>query len=69
MASPVPGGSEAAYLGFALVDALIDLLIEKGTITKPERDRMLRSLAVTLNQSGQLFGQRSAKFIADAMLK
>ncbi len=69
MASPIPGGSEAAYLGFALVDALIDTLIDKKIIDRSAREAMLRSLAARLNQSDQLFGQRSAKFITDTMLK
>jgi hypothetical protein len=68
MATPVPGGSEAAYLGFALVDALVDLLVEKGVIARQDVTAMLTALAKRCGESGQHFGKRSAEFITGTML-
>ena len=69
MANPVPGGSESAYLGFAIVDSLCDLLVEKGVLSRADLDGMLAQLHTRLDKGTDFMGKRSAKFIADSMLR
>jgi hypothetical protein len=68
MPKPIPGGSEAGYLGYAVADALIDLLIAKKVISAAEVDSMYRALSQRLAANGEMLGQRSAEFIAGPIL-
>ena len=65
MSMDIPGGSEPGYLAFALVDDLIDLLIQKGVLTNADRSVMLRACATRLSQNGNPMGQRCAQFITE----
>ena len=68
MPYPVPAGTESSYIGFALVSALIDLLIEQGQIIPADVEAMLRAARKSLNESGDALAQRGATFITDRML-
>ena len=69
MLSTEPGGSEPGYLGFAIADALIDLLVAKGVITRSDANDMFTALADKLGKSSNLLNQRCAKLITDGMPK
>lgn len=68
MTSEIPGTPEAAYTAFALVDALSELLIKKGIITRVEFDDLLRTVASGLEVAPNFVSKRSAEFIRGAML-
>jgi hypothetical protein len=57
--------AEAAYLGFAIVDTLIDTLVSKGVINDGIADEIFRTVAVRLSKGGSFESQRAAKFLAD----
>jgi hypothetical protein len=44
----IPGGRDMGYLAAAVVMAVIDLLVEKGTITRSEVMFLLQSLSVRI---------------------
>ena len=45
MLTVAPKNDETGPLGFAIADALLDLLVEKGVLTKRDADVMLLSVA------------------------
>ena len=57
--------AEAAYLGFAIVDTLIDTLVSKDVINDGIADEIFRTVAVRLSKGGSFESQRAAKFLAD----
>ena len=57
--------AEAAYLGFAIVDELIDSLVRKGVLAVGDADQIFSSVAVRLSQGGSFESQRAAKFLAN----
>jgi hypothetical protein len=67
MISQIPGATEAGLIGFVLADALADLLITKGILTRAEFDGMLGQVAARLQQTNQYVPKRSADFIRDAV--
>lgn len=67
MLTAEPGGSEPGYLGFAIADALLDLLIAKGTITRSDAKEMLTALSNKLGKNGTLLGERCVQLITDGM--
>ncbi len=67
MLTATPGGNEPGVLGFAIADALIDLLIQKGTITQTDARTMLVAVADKLSKNGTMFGQRCSKIITDGL--
>jgi hypothetical protein len=56
-------GEEAAYISFALVDALGELLVAKGVLTREEIDGFFLSSAASLDKSSNFAGARGAEFL------
>ena len=68
MSIDVPGNeNETAYLGFAVVDALIGLLVVKKIISGPDATNIVKAAGIRLGKINNLDAQRAAKFIADRM--
>jgi hypothetical protein len=67
MFNSIPGGAEPGYLGFAIVDALIDLLIEKSVIAPSDATKMLASVAVRLGKERTSLGDLGSKFITNGV--
>jgi hypothetical protein len=61
------GTPETAFLGLAIVDALLDLLIDNGTIDSTDAWRMLASLSDRLGKETNSVSQRCSKIIADGI--
>jgi hypothetical protein len=61
------GGDEPGYLGFAMVDDLLSVLVSKEVITTRDVDSMLAALTKRLDQEGTVLGKRCAEFLADRM--
>jgi hypothetical protein len=57
--------AEAAYLGFAISDALTDVLVKKGILAESDVGDIARLVAVRLSQGGSFESQRAAKFLSD----
>ncbi len=57
--------AEAAYLGFAIVDALIDVLVTERVISEVVADQIFRTVAIRLSKGGSFESQRAAKFLAN----
>jgi hypothetical protein len=68
MAAPLPGTTEAGLLGFALAEALGDLLVKRGILTRDDINGMYRDLATRLQQTKQHVPQHAAGFIRDSIL-
>jgi len=68
MIRPIPAPNEASFLGFALVDALIDLLVEKGVISGGEVVSLLGSLSEECLQDERTLSQRSAEILTVAVM-
>ena len=56
MLTIAPPADEAGFLGFAIADALLDLLVEKDVLTKTDATVMLMSVADRLQQECQKRG-------------
>jgi hypothetical protein len=68
MTIDIPGNeNETAYLGFAVVDALIELLVAKKIISGPDVTIVVKAAGVRLSKINNFDAQRAAKFIADRM--
>lgn len=65
----VPGTPDAAYLGFALVTELINILIERGVIDDYEIDAMLARLMARIDVPADFAGQRAAEVVRGTMLR
>ena len=61
-------GEEAAYISFALVDALGDLLMRRGIISRGDFFSIFEAVALGLEKSPNSSGARSAKFVRDLRL-
>jgi hypothetical protein len=68
MPRPVPGQAESAYLGYALINALLDTLVAKNVITVGDCDTLYREVAKVLSNSGNVLQQRAAHFVTDRIL-
>jgi hypothetical protein len=69
MPTKTPGnGEEAAYISFALIDALGDLLVRKGVISRGDFFSIFETVAVSLEKSPHSSGTRTAKFVRDLRL-
>lgn len=66
---PVPVGDTSGVLGFAIADALIDLLIKKDIVDRTEINAMFKTLEIRLAKSGDLMSKRGADFIADTVFR
>ena len=55
--------AEAAYISFALVDALGDLLMRKGVISRGDFFALFETAATRVSESPNSAGARSAEFI------
>jgi hypothetical protein len=61
-------GADTGYLGYAIADALIDLLVEKGVINRADALGMLHDLHYKLAKDiSNAAAQRSAKHLADGI--
>ena len=68
MLTSTPGGGyEPGYIGFAIADALLDVLVEKGVISIDDTKKMLHSVAKKLRSSHTDLGGRCAKHIMIGM--
>jgi hypothetical protein len=67
MADP-PGSEDAAYLGFRLVDRLLDLLKTKGIVSPAEIVTLLEQLANDLSQDTRAVAQRSVGYVRNTMI-
>lgn len=66
MATAIPGNeNETAYLAFALVDELIDLLIRKGVVTRPEIAASFEAVAIRLGEANNFDANRASQFFAN----
>ena len=63
MLTIAPPADEAGFLGFAIADALLDLLIEKDVLTKTDATVMLMSVAGKFSESARYVEQRCANTI------
>ena len=63
MPTKPPGTDEAAFLAFALVDALVNTLIEKGVLTRSDANGMLRSIIEDLKADSRHLSKPTAKFL------
>ena len=63
MLTATPRNYEAGFLGFAIVDALLDLLVEKDVLTKTDATVMLMSVADKFSKSARNVDQRCANTI------
>lgn len=65
MTAAVPGnGNETAYLAFALIDELIDLLVRKGVVTNAEIADSLGAVVVRLGETSNHDAKRASQFLA-----
>ena len=69
MPLPVPSGTESGYVGFALVSALIDVLVKDGKLIPADVEALLRAARKSLDESGDALAKRGADFIADRMIR
>jgi hypothetical protein len=58
-----PSAEVAGYTGFALVEALSDLLIIKDVLTRNEVDELLARTSSRLQTSPDEVGRRTADFV------
>ena len=63
MLTIAPPADEAGFLGFAIADALLDLLVEKDVLTKTDATVMLMSVADRFSKSARNVDQRCANTI------
>jgi hypothetical protein len=63
MLTIAPPADEAGFLGFAIADALLDLLVEKDVLTKTDATVMLMSVADKFSKSARNVDQRCANTI------
>ena len=54
---------EAAYISFALIDALGDLLMRKGVISRGDFFALFETVTKRLSESPNSAGARSAEFV------
>ncbi len=52
MSYPVPAGTEASYIGFAVASALIDFLVSKNTISPDELWELFEAARKSIGESG-----------------
>lgn len=65
---PLPNnGEETAYLAFAMIDELVDFLVNTNRITGDDRTALLQSVSVRLSKGGSRASQRASEFIANRM--
>ena len=62
-----PGRDESAFISYAIVDALLDLLVAKNLLTNAKVTTLLSSVADTLGKKAEFMGKRGAKIIRDGM--
>lgn len=56
-------GDEAAYISFALVDALCDMLVSKGVVAREDIVAVFSAASIKLSQSPNSSGARGAEFL------
>jgi hypothetical protein len=59
--------TEAAYIAFALVDELFDLLVRRNLLDALSINLLLESVSKRLAQENNFDAKRAAQFIADRM--
>jgi hypothetical protein len=57
--------TEAAYIAFALVDELIDLLVSRNLLDALSVNSLFETVAERLTQENNLCVNRAAQFVAD----
>ena len=67
MLTIAPPADEAGFLGFAIADALLDLLVEKGVLSNADATAMLISVAGKFTESGRNVDLRCANAIITGM--
>jgi hypothetical protein len=67
MLTVAPRSDEAGVLGFAIADALLDLLVEKGVLSSADATAMLMSLARKFTKSSRNVELRCANAIITGM--
>ena len=68
MPSP-QNGEEAAYLAFAITQALTGLLVTKGIVSQDEIDSLMLEVAANLDNASNFASARAAHFVRDVMLR
>jgi len=63
-----PGTENAAYLGFHLVNRLIDLLKAKGALTEAEVVALFEQLADDLGRNSGALAQRNVRYVRDTLI-
>jgi hypothetical protein len=58
---------DAGFIGFAIANALLDLLVEKGVLTKSDATVMLISVASKFSMSERNVDQRCANTVVAGM--
>jgi hypothetical protein len=67
---PLPqNGEEAAYLAFAITQALTGLLVTKGIVSQDEIDSLMRGVAANLDNARNSASKRAAHFVRNVMLR
>lgn len=69
MLAPDFGGTEPGYMALGIVDAPLDLLIERGIFTREDVKGLLVSAADRLGKENNFMGNRAAQAIRDGMPK
>jgi hypothetical protein len=62
-ASTPQNSEEAAYIGFALVDALADLLMKRGIINRGDFFALFETVAKNLGEAPNSTCTRAAEFV------
>jgi hypothetical protein len=64
-----PGAPEAGYQALAIVESLINVLIEKGTLQAGDLDRILTASVQKLSKPGSSVRNNSARLISERMAR
>jgi hypothetical protein len=64
-----PGAPEGGYQALAIVEALIDVLSEQGTIIPADRARIIKLAVQKLRKAGGSVRQNSARLISDRIAR
>ena len=62
-----PGQSESAFIGYAVVTALLDHLVKKNVITDADVTAILGAAVKKLSDGGALIQKRGASIITEWM--
>ena len=65
----IPGTPDAAYLSFAIVDELINVLVGKGVLTTTDRHTLLMTVESRVSEDGRSVAKTAAEVVRQAIAK